>query len=580
MKLSDLNKILFFLIVFNNFILLNVGAEDEDIVDIWKKNNQNSQISEDKLKEKKIKSPLVIKNNITTNTIIQEQSSVEKSNTLLFGIWDPDKYNFELSMWSNTDGKNIQKTISRIDKLKLSETAENIFLNTLFSYSYPPENLSEKEFLDIKIDWLIKNKKDNLIEKFLIKNTEFPNKNKIIQYLVDRNISSANIKDGCEKVNFITKDIKDPYLEKFKIYCLVFNNKKNQAQLLHDILKEQKQSDKFFDNSINFLLGLSENKNNKIKDDNLLNFYLSSITFSNFKYEPNAKTKKSIWEYMNAANLITIDDINDKDKIKNIEIAANKDQVDKTQVFNIYSQIPFDLNSLINAQNIYQSLDKIEGRALIYQKYLLSDSTQNKLDLLFLLKDQFKKANFSNIYTTFLSDKLQELNEDEIPENYKSIVERHIVSNQNLNQKKIKFDDKTLHRSKLIRYFYERDYPIKKTQKEFDGIYKKIKRNKNYFFSAKDVAVLESLENDGLKIPKDIDRESLSKNYSVPDSLIDLANKGQKGFLALKIVEIIGEDEVNNLDPETIYFITNLLNKLDLKEFRNEILSTALPLRI
>ena len=39
-------------------------------------------------------------------------------------------------------------------------------------------------------------------------------------------------------------------------------------------------------------------------------------------------------------------------------------------------------------------------------------------------------------------------------------------------------------------------------------------------------------------------------------------------------------DEVNNLDPETIYFITNLLNKLNLKEFRNEILSTALPLRI
>jgi len=37
-----------------------------------------------------------------------------------------------------------------------------------------------------------------------------PNKNKIIQYLVDRNISSANIKIGYEKVNFIGKDIKDP----------------------------------------------------------------------------------------------------------------------------------------------------------------------------------------------------------------------------------------------------------------------------------------------------------------------------------------------------------------------------------
>ena len=75
----------------------------------------------------------------------------------------------------------------------------------------------------------------------------------------------------------------------------------------------------------------------------LLNFYLSSITFQNFKYEPNDKTKKSIWEYMNSANLISIDDINDKEKIRNIEIAANKNQVDKNQVFKIYKQIPFDL---------------------------------------------------------------------------------------------------------------------------------------------------------------------------------------------------------------------------------------------
>ena len=479
-------------------------------------------------------------------------------------------------MWSKTDGKNIQKTISRLNKLELSQTAENIFLNTLFSYSYAPENLGEQEFLDIKINWLIKNKKDDLVEQFLKKNNNFPNKNKIIQYLVDRNISSANIKVGCEKVNFIGKDIKDPYLEKFKIYCLVFNNKKGQAQLLHDILKEQKQSDQFFDNAINFLLNISDNKNKKIKDDNLLNFYLSSITIPNFKYEPNEKTKKSIWEYMNSANLIKIDDINDKEKIKNIELAANNNQVDKSQVF----KIPFELNTLINAKNVYQSLENIESRALLYQKFLLSDNTQNKIDLLFLLKDLFKKENLTNIYTKFLSDRLKEIDKKEIPKNYLAVVEKNIVSSQSLNQKKIKFDDKTLHRSKLIRYFYEKDYPIKKTQKELDSIYKKIKRNRNYFYSAKDIAVLESLEYDGLTIPKEINHKDLSKSYSIPDSLNDLAERGEKGYLALKIVEIIGEDEVNNLDSETIYFITNLLNKLDLKEFRNEILATALPLRI
>ena len=576
MKLSDLSKLIFFLIIFTN--LSYSYAENE--VDIWKKNPSNSLSEDADKQEQKIPSPLINKNNITTSNIIQEQSSPEINNALLYGIWDPDKYNFELSMWSNTDGKNIQKTISRLNKLKLSETAENILLNTLFSYSYAPENLSEKDFLNIKINWLIKNKKDDLIEQFLTKNNDFPNKNKIIQYLVDRNISSANIKIGCEKVNFIGKDIKDPYLEKFKIYCLIFNNKKSQAQLLHDILKEQKQSDKFFDNAINSLLGVSENKNKKIKDDNLLNFYLSSITFPNFKYEPNNKTKKSIWEYMNSANLITIDDITDKEKIKNIETAANKNQVDKSQIFKIYKQIPFDLNTLINAKTVYQSYEKIEARALIYQKYLLSDNTKNKLDLLFLLKDLFKKENLSNLYTEFLSDRLKELDITEIPEEYLSTVERSIVSNKSFKQQKIKFDDKTIHRSKLIRYFYEKDYPIKKTQKELDSIYKKIKRNKNYFYSAKDIAVLESLEKDGITIPKEINHKSLSENYSIPDSLNDLAKKGEKGYLALKIVEIIGEDEVNNLDPETIYFISNLLNKLELKEFRNEILATALPLRI
>ena len=242
MRLSDLNKLFFFLIFFVNFNYLI--AENE--IDIWKKSNSNNSNESLKSSEKKIKSPLINKNTITTNNIIQEEESSEINNNLLYGIWDPDTYNFELSMWSKTDGKNIEKTISRINKLNLSETAENILLNTLFSYSYAPENLSEEDFLDIKINWLIKNKKDNLIEEFLKKNNDFPKKNKIIQYLVDTNISSANIKIGCEKVNFIGKDIKDPYLEKFKIYCLIFNNKKSQAQLLHDILKEQKQSDKFF----------------------------------------------------------------------------------------------------------------------------------------------------------------------------------------------------------------------------------------------------------------------------------------------------------------------------------------------
>ena len=61
--------------------------------------------------------------------------------------------------------------------------------------------------------------------------------------------------------------------------------------------------------------------------------------------------------------------------------------------------------------------------------------------------------------------------------------------------------------------------------------------------------------------------------------LENLIKNGEKGFLALKIVEIIGEDNISNLDPETIYFITHLLNKADLTILRNKVIVSALPLR-
>ena len=83
----------------------------------------------------------------------------------------------------------------------------------------------------------------------------------------------------------------------------------------------------------------------------------------------------------------------------------------------------------------------------------MSDNTQNKLDLLFLLKDLFKKDNLTNVYTEFLSDRLKEFEVSEIPEDYLNIVERNIVSNKTVDQQKIKFDDKTLHRSKLDKIF-------------------------------------------------------------------------------------------------------------------------------
>ena len=60
----------------------------------------------------------------------------------------------------------------------------------------------------------------------------------------------------------------------------------------------------------------------------------------------------------------------------------------------------------------------------------------------------------------------------------------------------------------------------------------------------------------------------------------DLAAQNQLGLVMLKIVEIIGEDNIKDLDPETIYFLNKILNELNLKKIRNNILSEALPARV
>ena len=39
-------------------------------------------------------------------------------------------------------------------------------------------------------------------------------------------------------------------------------------------------------------------------------------------------------------------------------------------ILEIYKQIPFNLNTLINAKNNYQSLNESDARSLIYQKIL------------------------------------------------------------------------------------------------------------------------------------------------------------------------------------------------------------------
>ena len=580
MKLKSFN-LYCLLIIF----LFSTPLKSEDEIDIWKKNNteekQSTQINKKINKEETQKLNFDSIKTIELNQKIEITDGSLKENSQeakVFGIYDPADNDFDLNMWSSTKAEDIKSSLKRLEKIKLSKTADEILERILMSFAYSPRGMKEDEFTDLKINWLIKNQRTDLIENFVKQNKEFKSKSRAVQYLVDDNIAQADISEGCEKIKFIDKEIKDAYLEKFKIYCLVFNNKKSEAQLLLDLLREQNQSDKFYDDKINFLLGVSDKTSKKINENNLLNFYLSSITNKDFNFKPNKNTKKEIWQYLNASNLIKVEDISDKERLNELELAANKGQINKDIIFKIYQQVPYNLSELINAKDKYQNLQGIEARSLIYQKYLLSEDNESKIEYLFLLEELFKKENLQNIYSKFLSDKIQEIGIENISERYQEIAQSRIIRDDEFALGKVKYNDKILHQSKILKYYFENENE-KKVQKDIDKIFKKISKNRKYFYSAKDLALIDSLINDGFSLPSNFDYKNLAEKFDIPKNLLKLIENNQNAFLALKIVEIIGEDEPNELDPETIYFITNLLNKMNLKQIRNLVFNSALPLR-
>jgi len=376
MKLLNLNKKFLFSL---SFFFFFTPLLSEDSVDIWKKENlnktNNTTTSKDISSKKsvsKIKLNSEPPNEIEINTDISETNK-----NLIYGIYDPDENNLSLDMWVNSEGTRVKDTIERINKIKLSSFAEEIFINTLFTISkLPNQNMTDMEFINYKLDWLINNQKNDLISTFLNKNKVFPNKKKIIKYLVDGNIAKANLNKACQNIELINNDVKDSYLDRFKIICLIKNNKKNEAQLTLELLREQKLSNKFFDNKINYLLGFSNKIDLKIDDTNLLNFYLSSVTIPDFAYTPNKKTNKKVWQYLAASNLLKINDFENREQIKILENAANKNSLPKAYIFEIYKNIKFNFNDFLNIDEIYLTLDSTNARALIYQKILLSDNTE------------------------------------------------------------------------------------------------------------------------------------------------------------------------------------------------------------
>ena len=584
-NLKLLNKKYLSVILF--LLFFEFTAQSQEPIDIWnigeKKTNKKDDTTGDLVGQD------VAQNNIyKMQTQKDDELKIEENQTLtsneikIVGLYDPAENGLDINMWSNSNGDQILNIFKRINKMELSNDASEI-LNVLLltNAHYPEINISKDQFLELKSNWLIKNSNFQLIENYLLKNQVINEHPKLTKLLVDNYLSRSEVKKACEIFSKIKDPIKDEYLSKFNIYCLVNNNKKEEAQLLLDLKKELGFENKFYEKKINYLIGYTNQPDLEISENTILDFHLSHRTNPQFEFEPKNSTSKQIWKYLSTSNLLdNIKDIEltDINKIKSIEKATHDKNYSEKELFELYKRFQFNINQLLNIKESTKVLSGIESRALIYQGILITTEIENKLLLMNALKNSFKSESIENAFDEELKVFLGEIEKNEVPSNFTSFFNKYIDKEKN-ELTNIKINNKVLHQSKLVNYF-KGEGSSKKITKDLNDLLKKVKKNKKYFFSKKDVILVEAFKSDGIKVSEKFKDLYKIKKSEIPSDIQIFINSGDTAAAMLRIVEVIGQDEIKNIDEDTLFFIISTLNQLNADPLRNKILLKVLPLKV
>lgn len=584
--LKLLNKKNLSIIIISLLLSLPSIAEEKP-VDIWnlekqesdsvseenlslEKTEQESQSSIYKMQADKNKESIKLDQDLTSKTI------------KIAGLYDPEDYGLSISMWSNSDGLLLKKLFENINKYDLSEDASEILNISLLTNAYhPSQNITDDEFLKFKTNWLIKDSNFELIEEYLIKNQITNLHPELMKYMVDRYLSQSDLKKSCEIFSKIKEPLEDEYLSKFNLYCLINYGKNEEAQLILDLKKELGFQDEYYENKINYLFGYIDEANKDVSENSILDFHLAHRTNPEFTFEPNKDTPKSIWKYLSTSNLLyKIQDleITDIEKISTIEKATHDKNYSEEELFEFYKRFQFNLEQLLNTKESYKTLSSIEGKALVYQRLLLTEEPKLKLELMKILKDIFESEDIGNAFDTELAKFLKKIDETDVPSNFTTFYNQHI-KNDEITNKKIKYNNKILHQSKLVNYF-NGDYAKSKIEEDLDKFLKKIKKDKKYFLSKKDIIFLEALKSDGIEISKKYENLYEINKSEMPRDIQEMINNKETGAALLRIIEVIGPEKIEDIDDDTVYFIINTLNQLNADLIRNKLLLKVLPLKV
>jgi len=527
-----------------------------DVKDIWKQSQNIKKI------ESKSDSEFGSQQELPPTTInptsqqqlgisgIQEVKIKKETNEVIFGIYDPATTGIPVNFWFGIDSKVFQGLSSDLlsdpNSFATNYIIKKIFFSKVNLSEFDDKGISYLNFISF---FLAKQKDIDLIDSVINQNNLLLNNEKLLNYLINDNFASYEIKKTCKYATQLGAEISNFELQKFKVFCLVRakENRKALAQL--ELMKEAGFKDSFFVQKINYLQGMLLSKKGIENTDSLLNIHLSILSdpefnpsYSIFKNNLNKKKyffKSPLVEKVIDKNNTLESGYTTEDEFELIKFLesgsdANIFPIDKLLPF--YKKIIFGIDDLLSPLETYSKYHPSKGRALLYQAILLTRDPEQKLAFMLELKKNYIQNKTPVLANTLYFQLVKNINKKYLSKDLLSEIQTY---NENSNKKitSVEVNNAYLHTSDAISLLTEKK--INKTKLKVLNKFSKLVAKNKYQLNEKDLAMIYLLSEKKISLPGELKKSLNSEEIYIPNKIYNLLEKNQLDLATIELLKLI-----------------------------------------
>ena len=527
-----------------------------DVKDIWKQSQNIKKI------ESKSDSEFGSQQELPPTTInptsqqqlgisgIQEVKIKKETNEVIFGIYDPATTGIPVNFWSRIDSKVFQGLssdfLSDPNSFATNYTIKKIFFSKVNLSEFDDKGISYLNFISL---FLAKQKDIDLIDSVINQNNLLLNNEKLLNYLINDNFASYEIKKTCKYATQLGAEISNFELQKFKVFCLVQakENRKALAQL--ELMKEAGFKDSFFVQKINYLQGMLLSKKGIENTDSLLNIHLSILSdpefnpsYSIFKNNLNKKKyffKSPLVEKVIDKNNTLESGYTTEDEfelIKFLESGSDENIFPIDKLLPFYKKIIFGIDDLLSPLETYSKYHPSKGRALLYQAILLTRAPEQKLAFMLELKKNYIQNKTPVLANTLYFQLVKNINKKYLSKDLLSEIQTY---NENSNKKitNVEVNNAYLHTSDAISLLTEKK--INKTKLKVLNKFSKLVAKNKYQLNEKDLAMIYLLSEKKISLPGELKKSLNSEEIYIPNKIYNLLEKNQLDLATIELLKLI-----------------------------------------